>query len=253
MMILLVDVIFNYCSAAIILVCSICIYSLLVSSFLPKVLLSPIVGGSLHDRGIRKCVFAEERAVVYEPKLTARRYVNQYVLYTENGGKYIKCKLSRKVENIKYELVVYDRKNKPIEVLEISQTAGEGGYTSAVLLPSETSYVNLQLCSVNKVDFKEKDVDFYDVKRAILFFVLVFALTMAVGLLANYVIVGFADMLLGYLRAVPEIDSNVPLAVMAGISALTSFLVLSLNLVKPHKFIWKSGEKPKKTRNTSRS
>lgn len=249
MMILLVDVIFNYCSAAIILVCAICIYALLVSRFLPKVLLSPIIGGNLHDRGIRKCIFAEERAIVYEPKLTARKYVNQYVLYTENGGKYIKCKLSPKVENIKYELIVYDRKNNPIEVLEVNQTAGDGGHTSAVLLPSETSYVNFQLCSVNKVELKEKDVDFYDIKRALLFFAVVFALTMAVCLLANYVIVGFADMLLGYLRAVPEVDSAVPLAVMAVVSAFTAFFALSLNLVKPHKFIWKS----EKIRNTSRS
>lgn len=251
--ILLVDVVFGYSAAAIILLCAACIYTLLVSRFLPKVFLSPIVGGSIHDRGIRKCVFDDERAVVYEPRLTARRYVKQYVLYTEDGGKYIKCKLDRKVENIKYELVVYDRKNTPIDVLQVSQTAGEGGYTSAVLLPSEASYVNFQLCSVNKVDIREKDVDIYDIKRAILFFVIVFALTMSIGLLANYVIIGFADMLLGYLKLVPEIDSVMPLAIMAGISALTAFLTLSLNLAKPHKFVWKSKKKSKKARKASRS
>ena len=251
--ILLVDVIFNYSAAAIILLCAICIYALLVSRVLPKVLLSPIVGENIHDRGIRKCKFNGERAVVYEPRLTVRKYVNQYVLYTEKGRKYIKCKLDRRVENVKYELVVYDRKDNPIDVLQISQTPGEGGYTPAVLLPSETSYVNFQLGSVNKADLSEKDVDIYDVKRAFLFFIVVFALTISIGLLANYVIMGFVDMLLGYLKAVPHPDHRLPLAVMAGISALTAFLALSLNLARPHKFAWKSAKKNPKNRKSSRS
>ena len=250
-MILLVDVVFGYCAAAIILLASIGIYTLLVSRFLPKLLLSPVVGCNIHDRGIRKCIFPAGRGIVYEPKLTARRYINQYVLYSENGAKYIKCKTNKKIQSVKYELVVYDRKNTPIEILQISQTVEDGGYTSAVMLPYETAYVDFQLCAANNVEFKEKNVDIYDGKHALLFLLSVFALTISIALLANYVIVGFADMLLGYLKAVPSVDPVFPLLILLAISAVTSFLIFIIHVAKPCKFVWgarKNSEKACKYR-----
>jgi hypothetical protein len=248
-MILLVDVVFGYCAAAAILLASMGIYTLLVSRFLPKRLLSPVVGCNIHDRGIRKCVFPAGRGIVYEPRLTARRYINQYVIYSENGAKYIKCKINKKVKSVKYELVIYDRKNNPIEILQINQTADESGYTSAVMLPNETSYVDLRLCAANNVAFKEEDVDVYDGKNALLFLLTVFVLTLIMGLLANYVIVGFSDMLLGYLKAVPTVDPVFPLLILLAISAVTSLLALFLNLSRPCKLVWgakKDNEKARK-------
>ena len=89
------------------------------------------------------------------------------MIYSENGAKYIKCKINKKVKSVKYELVIYDRKNNPIEILQINQTADESGYTSSVMLPNETSYVDLRLCAANNVAFKEEDIDVYDGKNAV--------------------------------------------------------------------------------------
>ena len=242
MMIFLVDVVFGYCSLAIALIAGIYLYMILISRILPKVLLSPVMGGALSDRGVKKSVFPGGRSIAYEPKLSARRYVSQYILFSENGFKYIKCKVNAKVTTLKYELVIYDRKNKAVERLEITQAANEG-YTEAVILPPETSFVHMNLCEVNGTPVKEKEPEFYSGAGAFWFFIIVFVLNFVLGLIINYLVLEVSDILLGYFQCVKSVDPLPVLAVIAAASLFTALCALFFNLAKPRKFAWKAGKR----------
>lgn len=239
MMIFLVDVVFGYCSLAIALIAGIYLYMLLISRILPLVLLKPIVGGTLAERGVKKSVFPGGRSIAYEPKLSTRKYINQYVLFSENGFKYIKCRVNEKVTSLKYELVIYDRKNKAIDRLEITQGARDG-CTDAVMLPPETSFVHLNLCEFNGTPIKEKDPELYSGAGVFWFFAIVLVLNFALGLVMNYIVVEVSDVLLGYFQCVKSVDPIPPLAVIACVSIFSAAAAVLFNIARPCKFVWKN-------------
>ena len=233
----MVDLIFGYCATAAILIAGIFIYAVLVSRILPGIFLSPLKGASLNDRGVRKCVFPGGRSVTYEPKLNIRRYISQYVLFAKDGRKYIRCKINDKVKSLKYELTIYDRKDKITDVLIVTETVGDEGLTADVALPPEASYVHFQLQEVNGVEIKEKDPVVYSGKNVFRFCALVFALTLVMGLFTNYVIVEVCDVILGYFKCVPEVNWLPPFLAILAVSALASLLIFSLNVVRPFKIL----------------
>ena len=246
MVILRVDLIFDYCALALILLACIGIYVLLVSRILPRRLLSPQRVGILCDRGVKKCVFPEGRSVTYEPKLSVRKYVSQYVLFSHDGGKYIKCKIHEKVKSLVYELVIYDRKDEVINTLEITEKMDMSGYTANVMLPPETSYVHLEVRQVNGFLLKENTGETYIGKNAVLFCFYVFILTLFIGLFANYVIISICDVFLGYFVWVPSVDFWPPLLVILAASVLVSIIALLFNISIPCKMVWNKKRKAEK-------
>ena len=245
----MVDVIFRYCAVAVIFAASIGIYTVLVSRVLPAVLLSPARGALLGDRGVRKCVFEGGRSVTYEPKLGIRKYISQYVLFEKNGEKYIKCKINEKISSLKYELVLYDRKNKATGVLEIAENMSAEGYTSEVMLPCETSYVHLQLVSVNGTAVKEKENELYRGRDIMAFLVFTSVLTFAEGMFMHSVIHEIYNVFFGYAKYVTDV--NVIPAVIAAVVAAVfiSVLLLVFNVSAPFKLVWKKSKSGKKRKN----
>jgi len=139
----MIDPIMNILSAVIIVLSSIVLYVFLISSFLPYIALrwSLAHKRELKDRGVRKVLFAGGRSIIYEPELSIRKYVKQYVLVEKKGAKFIKCKINEGIRDIRYEVAVFNAANKMIDVVGVSETIAERGYTRAVALPPETSYV----------------------------------------------------------------------------------------------------------------
>ena len=176
--------------------------------------------------------------MTYEPKLPFRRYIQEYVLFENNGEKYIKCKLNEKVAALQFDLFIYDRKDKITEKISVSEIVETEGYSAEVMLPAQTSYVHLRLRSVNGVEIKNDETETYCGKRAVAFCFLVFLLTFIEGLFANYVIIEVSDLLLGYFLAVPQVDAFLPFMVILATSALATVLIFILNVSVPCKFVW---------------
>ena len=238
MTIVQVDIIFGYCATAMIFITGIFLYMLLVSRILPRTLLSPIEPAVRGDRGVRKCVFPGGRSVAYEPRLAFRKYIREYVLFTRNGEKYIKCKLNEKVAALKFDLTIYDRKDRIIEKITVKETVEEECFSSEVMLPAETSYVHLQLRTVNGAEIENDETEVYGIGRAVFFCFSVFELTLAEGLFINYVIIEVCDKLLGYFLCVPNVNALLPFAVTVLVSVFATVLIFVFNVSTPCKFIW---------------
>ncbi|MBQ7290323.1 MAG: hypothetical protein IJW76_01195 [Clostridia bacterium] len=163
------DSIFIGVAQTVLLIVLFYMYILFTAYLFPKKYLSPIFLPNKMDRGIKKYTFSGGRSVAYQPGLEFQKYISQYILYTEAEKKYIKCRISNDIRNIKYSLALFDRKDRFMGFLEVQENTAENGYTSAVLLPEETSYVQLTVCELNSVAVAQTSPVVYSIKNVIIY------------------------------------------------------------------------------------
>ncbi|MBO5511072.1 MAG: hypothetical protein J6B24_04995 [Clostridia bacterium] len=92
------------------------------------------------DRGLLRVKFPEGRGVICEPQPRVKRYIPKYALFTMDGCKYIRLRVHRRVNFIRYDVVTFDRKGRLLDVLEVSERLTSEGNTRAVRLPTATAY-----------------------------------------------------------------------------------------------------------------
>ncbi len=125
-------------------------YLILMRGVLPKrVLKSYSLDADDLGRGIRKMKTETERAIVYEPHPSIRKYLHQYALYTDMGYKKLICNVDTTVRELAYVVQMFDNCNRRIDVLQIEDIPDKYGRTSEIVLHPETSYVALSLKSIN--------------------------------------------------------------------------------------------------------
>ena len=145
-------------------------YSVLFKRVLPKRILRPHINGRENlGRGIRKLRTDSDRAVVYEPHPSVRKYLHQYALFTRQGFKKLVCNLDTAVQRIEYTVQMFDNKGRMIDVLLIDDSPGERGVGSEVLLHSDTSYVSLIIKSVNGESISSNASLVYYAKELVLY------------------------------------------------------------------------------------
>ena len=220
----MLDDIFNYISIAIIFFMSFGLYFTVAVRIMPALLLKPMNLGVKHDRGIKKYVFPEGRSIAYEPSLYFRKYVSQYVLYSQNGNKFIKCKINTKIHEIVYDITAYDRKDKFLGVYRVSQSISDKGYTPEVNIPDECSYVHLSVISVNGDVVSEKEHSVYSGIAIISYAAITVIATVAEGLFCSYVAKTVLDIIYNLSNGF-DYAGTVSFVPMIGISTLCGLII----------------------------
>ena len=155
-----IDNVVIYMSLAIIAAASIILYVMSMSQWLPRFLIAKRrVSGKLSDRGIKKYVFPDGRGVVYEPGLISRTYMKKYMLFSYKGKRYIRCMFDDEVRNVYFEIVIFNNQNKIIKTMDVFVPIENTHYSEAILLPDDTSHVNIAVMRVNGVNVKQSDND----------------------------------------------------------------------------------------------
>ena len=134
------------------------LFFVLVGTAAPKILTSYCSVKKTSDRGLKKFVYPDGRAIAYEPHPSVRKYVPSYLLFTEDGYKYISCKLDESVNKIKYSVVMFNNRNRVIDVIDAFETKITSSVTTPVMLHQDTSYVALVPDTVNKTRLKHPAV-----------------------------------------------------------------------------------------------
>ncbi len=119
---------------------AVCTYISLLCSVYPYFTMRLVWRGELGIRGRRRVVFPNGRGVVYEPSLDAKKYIDRYAVYEQNGGKYLVCKINTHIEYLRYDAVSFDRKGKILDIVSVSENIRENGETNSVRLPERTAY-----------------------------------------------------------------------------------------------------------------
>ena len=147
-------------------VIAIAIYVILISSVFPKKILKASCSeNESKDRGVKKYVFPEGRGVVYMPRLAVRKYVESYVLFTHEGYKYLKCRLSMNLSELKYSVVMFNNKNEILDVINVDEHLRGGLETEAVALHHDTSYVSLVVKSADENVLNDESLFVCKLKR----------------------------------------------------------------------------------------
>lgn len=101
------------------------------------------------DRGLQKYTYPDGRGVSYEPHPSIRKYIQRYILFTSNGYKFFKCRLDTEVKHTDFSVIMFNNKNRVIDVLDVKVTNNLGNESKMLQLHKDTSYVSVVLDSVN--------------------------------------------------------------------------------------------------------
>lgn len=177
----MVDSVIISLSNTILAVLGVIVYIFLISSFLPYFTFKiKRVGKSSGDKGVKKNVFGEGRAITYFTSLNMQNIISQYTLIQKNEIKYIKCKINESVFQLHYDVITYDSYGKISDLISVCEKISERGYTHAVKLPDDTVYVELILKRVNEKNYTaRKPSVVYNRILLLTYFVLVLLITYA--------------------------------------------------------------------------
>lgn len=139
------------------------LFFVLVATAAPQILKNHCVIRQTSDRGIKKYLYPNGRAVVYEPHPSFRKYLSQYLLFTEDGYKYVRCKLDAGVESIRYAVVMFNNRNRVVDVIDVEEKKILSDETTPVRLHPDTSYIALIPDEVNHIKIKHDAVMSYHV------------------------------------------------------------------------------------------
>ncbi len=162
------------------------IYVFAITKPMPYFLLSPSYKKPItgHNKVIGKYKFPEGKGIVFEPCDEYKGYLEKYMLFVYKKRKYIKCRLSGDVVSLRYEVAVYNEKDKLIKVFELGENVIEKKETQSILLPDNTAYVSVVLRSVNEKE-NFSTLRSTSIVKICIFSVLTVAMTVACGLLTR--------------------------------------------------------------------
>ncbi len=159
---------------------------ILIAFYFPRSIMRPKLSGEpIRDRGLKKYVYEDGRGVVYEPEIPARKYIKQYLLFTKDGSKYVKCMVNPQVRYVSYSVLVFNNKNKLIDVISVEEQLKGETVTRAIPLDRDTSYVSLVLKKADNMYVRERMRLDYSYVSCAIYGVLSALVTAISGMLIN--------------------------------------------------------------------
>ena len=164
-------------SYGLLIIVSLVAFSALLRFVIPLIFLRVkySVGRSL-GRGLKTYKYPTGRAVLYEPHPTIRKYINKYLLFVHEGYKYFKCTVDEGIKSLDFELIMFNNKNKIVDVINVCADIDASATSSEILLHPDTSYVAINLKEANGFDVKRLTRSYYTIFQIIVYFLLVFGL-----------------------------------------------------------------------------
>ena len=161
-----------------------CAYVFCIKFLLPKYVIKR--GYYIEDnlgRGLKRFVSDSGRALLFEPHPSIRKYIKQYALVSEKGNKYLQCYVDRGANRLTYSIIMLDRNDKVIDVVEVEEVTAKRNLTQPVYLHPDTSYVALIVGSVNKAKLADSAVSYYTQNSIVIFGMVTAAITLVASLI----------------------------------------------------------------------
>lgn len=154
-----------------VLVAMLVLYIIVMNAVLPRVFMKMKSDTAQNlGRGLKRYTYPSGRGIVYEPHPSVRKYVEKYALFTNDGYKYLQCRTGKDVSKISYSVVMIDRHDAVIDVLDVSETPKAGKKTAPLLLHQDTSYVALEIKSVNGYGIRNRGMFYYSLPLTVAYF-----------------------------------------------------------------------------------
>ncbi|MCQ2428979.1 MAG: hypothetical protein MJ192_01480 [Clostridia bacterium] len=144
-MVIVFDTVLKIVGVGILLAAGVILYLIAVTRTIPRRVLRPVYSAKMSDRGLRRCLLPEGRAVVYEPGCRRAPSIRQYVIIVSSGTghKMMKCLTDGQTDQIGYDVAVFDTDDRLTDILRVDEYLNRASWTQAVILPPETNYVSV--------------------------------------------------------------------------------------------------------------
>ena len=227
----MIQIILLYILQAVFFILSLVLYVFLTACFLPHNLLAfRFDATKIKDRGIKRYLFQNGRAIVYLPERHIRPYIPQYILSDNNGERFLKCMLHPSIRSVHYRVFPFDANDQPLQVLDVEDPARTPGLSLSVPLPLNTAYVSISLLEVNDKTF-HSDVLRYSPVKMLVYLVTTIVLTVLEGHLFQQCLLFLADLLFAYSDVV-TLGYGFCLFAAVIIGALYALIVLYTHFIK---------------------
>ena len=177
-------------------------------------------------RGLKTYKYPTGRAVLYEPHPSLRKYVNEYLLFVNDGYKYFKCTVDNAVKRLDLEIIMLNNKNEVVDVLRASSLIDATSTSPDILLHPDTSYVALNVEMVNGAEVKRLTRSYYTLLQIGIYFSIVFTLALLELNAVSALTVGIFKIILG----IKSVTVSTALAYFTSsfmIAALATLIVVS--------------------------
>ena len=177
-------------------------------------------------RGLKTYKYPTGRAVLYEPHPSLRKYVNEYLLFVNDGYKYFKCTVDNAVKRLDLEIIMLNNKNEVVDVLRASSLIDASSTSPDILLHPDTSYVALNVEMVNGAEVKRLTRSYYTLLQIGIYFSIVFTLALLELNAVSALTVGIFKIILG----IKSVTVSTALAYFTSsfmIAALATLIVVS--------------------------
>ena len=177
-------------------------------------------------RGLKTYKYPTGRAVLYEPHPSLRKYVNEYLLFVNDGYKYFKCTVDNAVKRLDLEIIMLNNKNEVVDVLRASSLIDASSTSPDILLHPDTSYVALNVEMVNGAEVKRLTRSYYTLLQIGIYFSIVFTLALLELNAVSALTVGIFKIILG----IKSVSVSTALAYFTSsfmIAALATLIVVS--------------------------
>ena len=177
-------------------------------------------------RGLKTYKYPTGRAVLYEPHPSLRKYLNEYLLFVNDGYKYFKCTVDNAVKRLDLEIIMLNNKNEVVDVLRASSVIDASSTSPDILLHPDTSYVALNVEMVNGAEVKRLTRSYYTLLQIGIYFSIVFTLALLELNAVSALTVGIFKIILG----IKSVSVSTALAYFTSsfmIAALATLIVVS--------------------------
>lgn len=177
-------------------------------------------------RGLKTYKYPTGRAVLYEPHPSLRKYVNEYLLFVNDGYKYFKCTVDNAVKRLDLEIIMLNNKHEVVDVLRASSVIDASSTSPDILLHPDTSYVALNVERVNGAEVKRLTRSYYTLLQIGIYFSIVFTLALLELNAVSALTVGIFKIILG----IKSVSVSTALAYFTSsfmIAALATLIVVS--------------------------
>ena len=134
----------------VLLLLSVVVFVILIMIILPKLLLKINYFVEMpDDRGLKRYIYKGKHCIVYESGEDNKRIIKQYILLEDKDCKILRCKTAKPIKFINYDVVVYDKADQIIKIINVKENLVNCEYTRRVELPQKTSFVKLVIKEVD--------------------------------------------------------------------------------------------------------
>ncbi len=224
----------SYVSILLVSIIGLALYLFLISRVLPDIFFNPNKHNSRQTgRGIKKFKFNNGRAIVFEPSVKVGKYIKQYIVSLNSGDKYLKCKVDKRIDKMSYTVIAIDAGDKVIDMIDVEDIVAKNGYTKAVVLPTDTSYVDIIVNEVNGCIVADRDKILFSGRSMLIYIGCSALMTAIVSGMTYCIAMELVNMIIGMMigiNGIPGVGVNmadliISSAAGALVGALIAFLI----------------------------